>query len=413
MAAMKTFSAMVLLQGTGAVLSVAVVSGLATVLGPEKLGLYSWVISLAMLLTRFVELGLPVTIIKAYSPLNLNGLPIPAELSNTLGVFTIVGTTAALAFAVSYAIDVMLPPTMMALLIASALTILTLSTSVLRCAGFPVRAQFNNQVARVVILIAALVAGMNLGINNPAFYLLGYCIGALVPGFVALRLLIWHNLRNRFANRSFISPNISHILIGYTRVVSVQSPIFLGGFLLCPKELGYLAFAIQISAPISFGLLACRYYSNYFTGIAVKEKNFDDFGRIFINCVFISITFATIIAVSIFLLVKLVVDSQITYHSNFHITPDFLGFLPLILLYRLGLSSFGPTQQFALFLDDEQFLKSFNIILLIVFLANLLLFGYLLGSRGLAMTMIAYSFAMNITIACRIVARMRERANRS
>lgn len=400
MAVLRALSSIVVLQAIGAVLSFGLVIALTAVMGTSGYGVFAWTLSMGYLGALVLQAGLPITIVKRYAPLDLAAERSASPLSDTFTLF--VGVTIA-GVGVVAALDLAaptLPTVVWAVPLACGLATLKIGTAILRSAGQPVRAQSAEQLVRVALIALMLAAGALLGIGDPGFYLLAYCIGATMATGVFLRPLFNRGAFKGMHQRKLVKPDPSHFQVALSQSIGNHLPVFVTGFFIDPSTLSYLAISLQLTGPVTFGLIAARSYYGYSINTAIRAKNPLTAWRLYLGAIGISNMVSIPLAGVLLIGLNVHAAQLMSIKTDMFQSALFFHIFAGVLAFRCAQCIFGPAQMVGILAGNERFVKHSNVFLLGIFTISLFIAANI-ALQATTLVMIAYAFALNLSIFVR------------
>lgn len=403
MIALRALTSMVGLQAGGALLSFGVVLALTAALGPDGYGRYAWVVSMSGMGALFLQIGLPTTIIKKFSPLDVTTLDARSEITNTLSLYAF-GT--ALIVILALMGSTLLPlqagrDLLWALPGAGALTCLLLSEAVLRAAGRAVLATVVLNIVRPGCLLLGGLVLHQLGVSEPWSYLSLYTLTALGAALVFISPLMLRAMEEWKA-WPFIQPNGAHFQVALSRTVASHLPIFITGFFVSPEILAYLAIAIRVTGPIRFGVNATRAYYGAKINKRIKANEYARARSAYRNANLFSVAIAfpaSIILVLLALYLTTMSNGPLAKFDNINLLTQVLV---LTALSHFLVALFGPVQLVAILLHEERFVRNINLIFLFMFTICLFASAVIGDIRLSAISMAVYSIGAAGGIAWRV-----------
>lgn len=408
MAVLKALFSIVILQGLGAAFAFATVLVLTAVLGAEGYGLYVWVVSAAGVIALLIQRGLPTTIVKEYAPLDLASLEIPSAIANTQALFTY-GSGAAIALAgLVYAVVGPFEGLNVALVLPVALALVSLAVSdaILRAAEQGVRAQFASQVVRTGIILAGAVLLSRIDIKTPTAFLFLFSGATLFSSVVFLYSVSLIPIRC-WGGGGWIRSNAAHFQVSVSGSVANYLPIFLTGLFVSYELLAYLAVAIRLAAPLTFGVTAARSFFGARINRCIKAKNAEaaraDFRLSALFSFGVSVL-ATIAVASLLIGMRYYGLGPLVDFSN---TALIVIVIATVMVAQLARAAVGPAQLVALLLGDERFVRNYNLLMLAFFAVGLLLAGVIGKIWISAAVLLLYNAAVYIGLGVRVNALFR------
>ncbi|MEM9311121.1 MAG: hypothetical protein AAGA34_06710 [Pseudomonadota bacterium] len=397
-----TLLAITALQGAGAALLFTSVLVLTYALGPELYGRYAWVVAGGGILSLVVQYGLPTTIVKSFAPLDLKGaeaLPVAFTVASLWGlsVLVTIGVTLVDGFVKG------LPRAEMIwiLPIGLGLAYVSIADATLRAADQGLRANIAKQLIRPGLLVAVALTLLLYKVVDPSDYLLSYAAAGLVSGIAFLWHLPVSALRN-LDKAAWVRSNPAHFQVALARSVSNFLPVFISGLFLPPEQVAYFAIAIQLTAPLQFGLAATR--SFYAAKINARIKQSDEPGarRTLRGAAFFSRSIALLAALAIpalyVALNSIGIDPLAKFDDTYLL---FLVFLATA-LGQFGYAMFGPVQMVAILLDDERRVLLVTVTLTACFAIGLTVMALSGSVLAVAVTMPVYTIALTTSLRLRV-----------
>ena len=394
--------AITLLQGAGAALLFTSVLVLTTALGTELYGRYAWVVAGGGIVSLIVQHGLPTTIVKRFAPLDLKDLEALPVAFTVAGLWLLsVLVTIAVNFADGFITGLPRAEIIWMLPIGLGLAYVSIADATLRSADQGLRANIAKQLIRPGLLVGVAITLLLLNEQSLSSYLFLYAAAGLVSGIAFLWQLPLLALRN-LGKVSWVKSNPAHFQVALARSVSNFLPVFVSGLFLPPEQVAYFAIAIQLTAPIQFGLAATRSY--YAAKINAHIKKIDEAGarRTLRNAAFFSRLIAGLAALMIPALFWVLGEIGIDPLSKFADMRLLILVFFVTALGQFGYALFGPVQMVAILLDDERRVLMVTVTLTVLFalaLAATALSGSVLA---VAITMPVYTMALTTSLHLRV-----------
>ncbi|MGX9357533.1 hypothetical protein ACS3SW_20825 [Roseobacteraceae bacterium S113] len=394
MSAIKALSSIVGLQILGALTSLCAILILTATLGIEGYGRYVWIVAMGEVAGLILQRGLPTTIVKTYAPLHLGTMRYPSPLSNTYALYLLAALVSAGVAAVTGGIFgglLWVAP------IALSLASLALADAILRSADQGLRAQVAIQIIRAGGFLIGVGALSWWGQAPPIAYLALYTSAAWAAAAIFTWPLLAGALRHRMRG-GMLAMNSAHFQVVLSRSVGDHLPVFITGFFVPPATLAYLAIAIRLTGPTTFGGLAARAYYGATINKHIKQGNLAKVRELTSVALQFAVVLAGLAAGGVLGLVGLLLFWGQGPLESFDNVSLLISLFGVIILYRLLQSSYGITQFVAILLGAERFIRDVNI---------LALAGFSLGLVGAAMAgdvrlstgvMVLYGLALTLAI---------------
>lgn len=390
---------MIALQAIGAALMFASILVITGVLGPAAYGRYAFVVSAGGILALLLQRGLPTTILKSFAPLDLASpaaLPVARSVSLFL-LASIVSFAGAAAFG-SMIEGMERAELVWALPIGCGLAAIAVADAILRAADRGLSSNFMREFTRPLVILSGAVWFAVIGIGVPEFYLAAYALStilAVVLFMWRLPVMAW---RGRSGAAAAIAADPAHFHVSISRTTAAWLPIFISGLLLPPEEVAYLALALQLTAPIKFGIQATFSYSGAKMAERIKDGRIKDARLLLERAAVFSIGIAALAAFGIAALLFFLEWLQLGPAASFDNKELLVTIFIIVGLGQSGYAVFGPVQMAAILLNEERSVLRITVSSTLFLLIGLAVAGGFGSILAAAVVMPLYTFALGYNL---------------